>query len=427
MSRFTRHKLHTSIRANTQKKSWFSHAFLRLFMIYLLVLLALLVMVRQVWLLFPSVTTTWVDKTQEGAGGLQPPQKIRNNNNNNVPPNRYQSCPPAVVFNCSQAIHDKMGVNYNYNSTGLSSSSSSFYKPLWVPGFPGSGSELFRTLVEKMTGMRTAGPHPLERKSRSKAECWNQYATYKTHCPIGRPCPDPSTKHQYHTNSILLLRNPQSAIPSYINFLWEADQYKKQQQRQQQAGSGNTSNNRLQSPNTTQHTHNRQAPMEYWIRQRDASLVLYLKQWKRTLHYWTSTFPAAADAAVAVAQPVHPASLVVPYEHLVHAEQGPLLLQQVAKELQQAHVPVMVATTTTPNEWECLWYSVVRASKSTTKRSQHNKYSPPYTRQQQTDMIRMLKNLQTKWTTRTSRSTNWSALFAQYQEEIVTHMILEGD
>ena len=96
-------------------------------------------------------------------------------------------------------------------------------KPVWVPGYPGSGSELFRDLVEAATGLEAANVYDVE--SLSIMTCSSSRTiTCKTHWPLlGKRAPyrPARVRKMSHDSAFLLLRNPAKAIPSYFNYIWE--------------------------------------------------------------------------------------------------------------------------------------------------------------------------------------------------------------
>lgn len=76
---------------------------------------------------------------------------------------------------------------------------------IWVPSYPGSGSELFRQLVEAATGFPAANIYDNQNCSHA--------LTCKTHYPVLK-------KYSVDTgfdSVILLVRNPLRALPSYSN------------------------------------------------------------------------------------------------------------------------------------------------------------------------------------------------------------------
>jgi hypothetical protein len=180
----------------------------------------------------------------------------------------------------------------------IPSTNSTTYKTIWIPGYPGSGSELLRVLVEQVSGGLKAG----------KRKCIDHPATCKTHCPVIKHCPTSlankkmSLANYYHPNALLLIRNPRYALPSYVNFIYEAQQRPK--------------GSKLQ-------THSKQAPVKFWKQIRNDTFTDYLfKGWKQTIVWWVGGGH----------RHLYNVSLVVPYEQLTNPQQAPILLGEIAKE-----------------------------------------------------------------------------------------------
>jgi hypothetical protein len=235
---------------------------------------------------------------------------------------------------------------------------SSTHKTIWIPGYPGSGSELLRVLVEQASG-------GLKGASIYHTRCIDHPATCKTHCPFRRTCPtsltniEMSLDNYYHPNALLLIRNPRYAIPSYVNYIYET--------RQSQKG------NKIRK-------HSTQAPMEVWKEMRDGTFTYLFKGWKQTIVWWVGGGH----------QHPYNVSLVVPYEQLTNAQQGPILLGKIAKEFREANMSSVVSSA---EQMECLWRNVVLSKNSTTKRSSEERYIPTFTLDQRSQFLKGLDEL----------------------------------
>ena len=305
-------------------------------------------------------------------------------------------------------------VPQHFNNVTMTANSSKnnhhhHHQPIWVPSYPGSGSELFRKIIVALTGGMLDGGNWYD------DQCVNYPATCKTHCPFlqKETCPtsraqgrrgrlydndlnngDPkqqkkkriklqhhgaapaadnhnpngdnnADKYYYHSSAILLIRNPRDAIASYINWRWE---------------------NRR-----SVETHTQQAPKEFWMQQRNEEFTKLLGGWRQLILWWT---------AFGLRQSIYNVSLIIPYEQFINDESGPNLLHQLANELQRANIPVLVSK----DQFPCLWYQIVKAPKSSTKRVGH-KYIPSYTELQKQIMIQKLNDLITTFSSSSTPSS----------------------
>jgi hypothetical protein len=259
----------------------------------------------------------------------------------------------------------KWGKKRNPNNKLLCSpvppTNSSTHKPVWIPGYPGSGNQLSRALVLQISGLRG-------KATIGGAGCQKYPATCKTHCPIMRAvdCPTSlannknSVANYYHPNAVLLLRNPRYALPSRVNNQWENEQRRR--------GSNVPS-------------HSKQAPLEDWKKMRNDNFPDLFRGWKQTIVWW-----------MLEAGPYH-VSLIVPYEQLTNPKQGPILLGKIANELREANISSVVSSA---EQIECLWRKVVLSKNSTTKRSSgtsEERYIPPFTLDQQSQFLKGLDEL----------------------------------
>jgi hypothetical protein len=240
-------------------------------------------------------------------------------------------------------------------------------KPMWIAGYPGSGNDLLRNLVEHLSGFPGKDvytddhchldPHhekydaaPKRRSSAATGPSWQpqRAATCKTHFPVyKRYPPHQFTNQMAQDAAILLLRNPMNAMPSHFNFLWE---YKHE------------------IPD-----HSQQAPEEDWIAWRDANWQEQLRLWQQVLYYWYEHWELL---------------IVLPYEHLIQPTRGPALLQLLAAQLHENHVPTPNTTATTTwldfdtYEFGCHWHYCVQSKRGATVKRSGHAYQPTFTPEQ---------------------------------------------
>lgn len=216
----------------------------------------------------------------------------------------------------------------NHNATTTS-------KPVWVAGYPGSGNDLLRTLVQHISGFEGRDVY-------LDVHCAvGRTATCKTHWPVFRRHPPLEVPNEFHESAILLIRNPAKALPSYFNYEWEYHH------------------------NITDHS--QQAPEGAWIEWRDANFGKQIRVWKRLVTWWFQHWHVQT---------------VVPYEQLIHEQTGPVILRQLAAHMQVANFPVAT-------DLHCQWQWCVQQA-ATVKRSGHQ-YTPPF-QQHQKDAILKIVN-----------------------------------
>lgn len=219
--------------------------------------------------------------------------------------------------------------------------------PTFTASYPGSGAKMTWNLIEAITGIFTGDDFSLNGAS--------NIVSIKTHYPHpeGRAVPGAENIPR----AILLLRHPLNSIPSYFNYLYEAER---------------------NLPG-----HSTRAPIEEWIKWRDANFDEQLVIWRKHTEYWMDHFA-----------PVN--RLVMSYERMTGDETGPLEATRMAEFLSRNGG----VTTCPPEEIPCIWHKIVKykarrrlmEAKPDSKRS-GPKYVPPYTEQQRKDMILMLSAL----------------------------------
>jgi hypothetical protein len=226
----------------------------------------------------------------------------------------------------------------NHNATTTS-------KPVWVAGYPGSGNDLLRTLVQRMTGFEG-------RDIYKDVHCAvGRTATCKTHWPVYRRHPPLDLLDDFHETAVLLIRNPAKALPSLYNYEWEYT-------------------NHIQD-------HSKQAPEDAWVDWRDANFGRQIRIWKRVVTWWLEHWDVRT---------------LVPYERLIHESTGPALLRQLATQLEAANFPVAT-------DWQCQWQWCVQQA-ATVKRSGH-KYTPPFQPHQKQAMLKVVNQTLTQFSNHT--------------------------
>ena len=94
----------------------------------------------------------------------------------------------------------------------------------WQPSFPGSGADMTLTLVFGLTGLgqepASAGPAELSARLNHPGD---DAVTVKTHYPRLGSFPPPTIfdPYEFMDRSILVLRHPMNALPSYHNQRYE--------------------------------------------------------------------------------------------------------------------------------------------------------------------------------------------------------------
>ena len=137
------------------------------------------------------------------------------------------------------------------------------------------------------------------------------------------------------------------------------------------------------------YSHSQQAPEANWNRFRShpREIQKRLQQWKHLILNW-----AYSDH--------YDTQLFVPFESLVDAVEGPIVLRRVVDVLHSAEIPLLVSpsaasttttTTTTTTPIDCFWKETVRSTAGM-KRSAH-KYQPSFTEVQRKYMIALMDEL----------------------------------
>jgi len=222
--------------------------------------------------------------------------------------------------------------------------------PIWAPGFPGSGTELLRQVIDEITGLQGNDVYTLD-------SCLNNNtAVCKTHYPFFKEFQLPSEVNEnrpatskFHDKAFLVLRNPLKAIPSLCNYEYEYRQ------------------------NATE-THISKAPLEEWRAWRDRNFAQRWDQWIELIRHWHQHN---------INNNIYNITVYLPFEQMTAPETGPGLLRDMARELRSAGFTVR-------DKLECRWRKVVQVQATKKRRDTNNEggyYVPAFTAEQQTIML----------------------------------------
>ena len=237
--------------------------------------------------------------------------------------------------------------------------------PIWVPSYPGSGSEMFRDLVHAWTHLPAADVY-FDRVCQGAMTC-------KTHWPAleGR---DPHTLSSYafdRRTAFLLVRHPGAALPSYRNFLYETNHH---------------------MPD-----HSQQAPEPAWIEWRDRRFDRDMQRWADVIRTWYG--PAAPQRV----------TLLLPYEDLVRS---PALVERIHAQLRTVLQGHEEEVSLNLADMQCAWQHLVvdRPGKKRTNRG----YKPQFTVPQLQRMHDELMQLQAEF----AKETELVTLLHRYQQDV---------
>ena len=235
---------------------------------------------------------------------------------------------------------------------------------IWMPCFPGSGSELVLKILGALTGIPGRDIHSV------KSGC-NKPGTMvcKTHFPadgIGDPNKT-QLDAQISPKVMLLVRNPATAIPSGHNWLWENDR--------------------------AMRTHTEKMPLDYWRANRADVMdhgVFTIDKWFQVVDYWTSGN--------------HSVGLTIPYEQLTNPETGPNLIKEMALFIiRQNHMDEHAFDEQLGNSTKLkdFWQSVVlgeaaRHKRNTKRITKEDSYVPSYTADQKATLVNYIERIISK-------------------------------
>lgn len=231
-------------------------------------------------------------------------------------------------------------VPLNQNYTG---------KPLFIPSYPGSGSELMLSLIRAISGNGGGNIYTDMGRYQNATS-----VTVKTHWPMlfprmGRYKPS-KLMDQYSNRYAILVRNPMNALPSHFNYRYER-------------------RNKLDD-------HSTQSPESAWILFRDTLFAGQVDKWKSMFTGWREQERVTK---------YYERAMILEYE-AVTASAEPLV--RLAEELRRQNCTTVVSD----DQIRCLWYQVARAKTSKTRR-EPRKYTPSYTTKQKEGFLSMLKEL----------------------------------
>lgn len=224
--------------------------------------------------------------------------------------------------------------------------------PAWTASYPGSGAKLTWKLIRAITGIFTSDDH-----DHNGRVAKGMVVAVKTHFPSHTP-PEVFNKENLSgiRRAILLTRNPINSIPSYHNFVYEV-----------QNGLVN---------------HSTRAPIEAWIKWRNALFEDELQAWIDHQKYWLDNYSR---------DKLH----LVSMEHLTSEVQGPGTIQRLGQFLasdgNQDIADSMVPYERMPCIWDMFVHGKVPGERE--RRHSHRSGGPktyPFTQLQLDQMIAAL-------------------------------------
>ncbi|KAL7545366.1 hypothetical protein ACHAWF_008718 [Thalassiosira exigua] len=131
-----------------------------------------------------------------------------------VIPRQYRVFPHSAPVTCplSSSSSSPTTTSFSHNAT-----------PTALVSYPGSGSTLTRLLLERLTGIHTGSVYgDVSLYNNSGHQFWGEFnitnvSAVKTHYPVG-PTHGPEFEYRRAKRTVLLLRDPRKAIPSYLNY-----------------------------------------------------------------------------------------------------------------------------------------------------------------------------------------------------------------
>ena len=224
-------------------------------------------------------------------------------------------------------------------------------EPTMVASYPGSGAKLTWKLIRAVSGYMTSDDAvDLGNLAKNKL-----VIAIKTHFPARGSSDDFFAPFVDVKSSILLIRNPFNAIPSFLSFLYE------------------------QSQNLTGHSV--RAPLDVWISWRDRHFDHELELWLNHARFWMKHHEFENR-------------MILPYEYLIKPGSGPTELRKVRTFLEK-HAQVEMRT---PKEKvACIWdYIVMKRADQGNEKGSMRKGGPKvysYTPEQVNTMKKVLEGL----------------------------------
>ena len=221
-------------------------------------------------------------------------------------------------------------------------------KPIFLPGYPGSGSELLRDLIPLWTGYPALDGHRSWNATQRRA-CIGA-VTCKTHWPAMKQQRTPKAMMpraaSHPTEAWILLRNPLHAIPSYFSWDWEW-------------------RNKITG-------HTQQMPETTWIAKRDELLQAEIVKWCSLVRRWYNATAIREAPRMSPKVPAVPGSFLIQYERLTHPSRGTVFVER----MRQQFIKAGYAMDSSSRDMLCQWKAVVFDR----PRVRRNKtYTPSYT------------------------------------------------
>ena len=226
--------------------------------------------------------------------------------------------------------------------------------PAWTSSYPGSGAKLTWKLIRAITGIFTSDDH--DHNGRVEK---GMIVAVKTHYPSHTlPQVLLHDKLKHIRRAILLTRNPINSIPSYHNFVYE-----------QQNGLLN---------------HSTRAPIDAWIKWRNAFFEQELQAWVDHQKYWLESYAPEAFHLISM-------------EHLTSPERGPHTLYKLGQFLANGE-PDIAESLVPPERMTCIWDMFVngKVPGEAERRHSHRSGGPevyPFTPDQLDHMVTALEKL----------------------------------
>uniref|UniRef100_A0A7S3QBM5 Sulfotransferase domain-containing protein n=1 Tax=Chaetoceros debilis TaxID=122233 RepID=A0A7S3QBM5_9STRA len=188
-------------------------------------------------------------------------------------------------------------------------------RPTMNASYPGSGARLSWKLIRAITGHMTSDDAVDEGDLAKQG----LVISIKTHYPAHGSNDELFKPFASIDRSVLVLRNPVNAIPSFLSYLYERS-------------------NGLEN-------HSTRAPPEYWIEWRDKNFESALFSWVEHTLFWLEHNTKGN-------------LLVIAYEHLINKETGPEDLARIGNFLAESSG---IELPQTPQAIPCVWDHVVNS------------------------------------------------------------------
>jgi hypothetical protein len=226
--------------------------------------------------------------------------------------------------------------------------------PTMIASYPGSGAKLTWKLIRAISGYMTSDD-AVDLNDLSKN---GQAIAIKTHFPAHGSNDDLFSPFMDVPRSVLLIRNPFNAIPSFHSYLYE--------QSLQLTG------------------HSVRAPENIWVTWRDTHFDNELNLWKEHTIFWMNHHD-------------YENRHILPYEFLIKAGPGPTELRKLRNFLEKSIEPSGLVMRTHAEKVACIWdYVVMRRADQGTNKGSMRAGGPkvwPYTQLQAQKMKDVMNDL----------------------------------